>query len=144
MLLKKRNFYETFLGLLIKSGKRVQAKNILDTAFYLVSKQTKFSTNSILLKIVLCLNSFVEIKKIKSKRSTHFVPFPLNTKRKLYLIVRWIIDSVHEDKRKIDFATKLAEEILMIVLKKNPKSVSKKNLNFKQSIQNKSNIHFRW
>jgi len=64
-MLRKRNFYETFLGLLIKSGQKVQAKNILDTAFSLVSKQTKLSTNSILLKIVLHLNSFVEIKKNK-------------------------------------------------------------------------------
>jgi len=144
MMLRKRNFYETFLGLLIKSGQKVQAKNILDTAFSLVSKQTKLSTNSILLKIVLHLNSFVEIKKIKSKRSTHFVPFPLSTKRKFYLIARWVVDSVGEDRRKINFAIKLSEEILMIVLKKPCKSVLKKNLNFKQSIQNKSNIHFRW
>jgi ribosomal protein S7 len=143
-MLRKRNFYETFLGLLIKSGQKVQAKNILDTAFSLVSKQTKLSTNSILLKIVLHLNSFVEIKKIKSKRSTHFVPFPLSTKRKFYLIARWVVDSVGEDRRKINFAIKLSEEILMIVLKKPCKSVLKKNLNFKQSIQNKSNIHFRW
>jgi|APCry1669189070_1035195.scaffolds.fasta_scaffold40528_2 ribosomal protein S7 len=144
MLLRKRNFYETFLGLLIKSGQKVQAKNILDTAFSLVSKQTKLSTNSILLKIVLNLNSFVEIKKIKSKRSTHFVPFPLSTKRKFYLIARWVVDSVGEDSRKINFAIKLSEEILMIVLKKPCKSVLKKNLNFKQSVQNKSNIHYRW
>jgi ribosomal protein S7 len=93
---------------------------------------------------VLHLNSFVEIKKIKSKRSTHFVPFPLSTKRKFYLIARWVVDSVGEDRRKINFAIKLSEEILMIVLKKPCKSVLKKNLNFKQSIQNKSNIHFRW
>lgn len=144
MLLRKRNFYETFLGLLIKSGQKVQAKNILDTAFSLVSKQTKLSTNSILLKIVLNLNSFVEIKKIKSKRSTHFVPFPLSTKRKFYLIARWVVASVGEDSRKINFAIKLSEEILMIVLKKPCKSVLKKNLNFKQSVQNKSNIHYRW
>jgi ribosomal protein S7 len=144
MLLRKRNFYETFLGLLIKSGQKVQAKNILDTAFSLVSKQIKLSTNSILLKIVLHLNSFVEIKKIKSKRSTHFVPFPLSTKRKFYLIARWVVDSVGEDRRKINFAIKLSEEILMIVLKKPCKSVLKKNLNFKQSVQNKSNIHYRW
>lgn len=144
MLLKKRNFYETFLGLIIKNGQKVQAKSILDTAFFIVSKQTNLSTNSIMLKTILYLNSFVEIKKIKSKRSTHFVPFPLSTKRKFYLISKWVIDSVGEDKRRLDFATKLADEILTIVLNKSSKSLLKKNLNFKQSIQNKSNIHFRW
>ena len=144
MLLRKRNFYEIFLGLLIKDGQKVQAKNILDTAFSVVSKQTKLSTNSILLRIVLYLNSFVEIKKIKSKRSTHFVPFPLNTKRKFYLIARWVLDSVSEDRRRVDFSTKLSDEILNIVLKKSSKSLLKKKLNFKQSIQNKSNTHFRW
>lgn len=144
MLLKKRNFYETFLGLIIKNGQKVQAKRILDTAFFIVSKQTNLSTNSIMLKIILYLNSFVEIKKIKSKRSTHFVPFPLSTKRKFYLISKWVIDSVGDDKRRLDFATKLADEILTIVLNKSSKSLLKKNLNFKQSIQNKSNIHFRW
>jgi len=144
MLLKKRNFYETFLGLIIKNGQKVQAKSILDTAFFIVSKQTNLSTNSIMLKTILYLNSFVEVKKIKSKRSTHFVPFPLSTKRKFYLISKWVIDSVGEDKRRLDFATKLADEILTIVLNKSSKSLLKKNLNFKQSIQNKSNIHFRW
>lgn len=144
MTLKKINFYQIFLGLLIKNGQKVKAKKILDTAFFVVSKKTNLPTNSILLKIVLYLNSFVEIKKIKSKRSIHFVPFPINTKRKFYLIARWVINSINEDKRRVDFATKLAEEILTIVLKKQSKSLSKKNLNFKQSIQNKSNIHFRW
>lgn len=144
MLLKKRNFYETFLGLIIKNGQKVQAKRILDTAFFIVSKQTKLSTNSIMLKIILYLNSFVEIKKIKSKRSTHFVPFPLSTKRKFYLISKWVIDSVGDDKRRLDFATKLADEILTVVRNKSSKSLRKKNLNFKLSIQNKSNIHFRW
>lgn len=144
MLLRKINFYEIFLGLLIKDGQKVQAKNILDTAFSVVSKQTKLSTNSILLRIVLYLNSFVEIKKIKSKRSTHFVPFPLSTKRKFYLIARWVLDSVSEDRRRVDFSTKLSDEILNIVLKKSSKSLLKKKLNFKQSIQNKSNTHFRW
>lgn len=144
MTLHTKNFYEIFLGLLIKNGQKVQAKKILDTAFFLVSKQTKLSTNSVLLRVILHLNSFVEIKKIKSKRSSHLVPFPLNTNRKFYLIARWVLLSANEDKRKIKFSLKLSEEILTIILKKSSKSTVKKNLNFKQSIQNKSNVHFRW
>jgi len=146
MNLKIRNktFYDVFLGLLIKEGNKLQAKKLLDTSFLIVSKQVKLPINHILLKLVLYLNSFVEIKKIKSKRSTHFVPFPLSINRKSYLMARWIISSVNEDKRKISFSLKLSEEILNIILKKSAKSLTKKNLNFKQSLQNKSNTHFRW
>jgi len=98
-----------------------------------------------LIKVFLKLNSFVETKKIKFKRSTHVVPFVITSfKRKSYLIIKWLMEAVEEDKRKVPIAIKLSKEILSILRNKSSKALIKKKMNMKNALINRSNIHFRW
>jgi hypothetical protein len=84
-----KNFYNTFLGLLIKNGDRVSAKKLLDKAFVLTLKAVKIPFNLIILKIILLLNTFVEVKQLKKyKKFSYQVSFPISLKRKLYLYVK--------------------------------------------------------
>lgn len=143
MILKK-NVYDNFTGFLIKDGKRKKAKGIIDTAFLKVSKELKIPVHLILIRIFLKLNCFVETKKIRIKRSTHIVPFSITFKRKSYLVIKWIMESVFDDERKLSTAEKLSFELLNILKNKSCKTILKKELNISQALSNRSNIHYRW
>lgn len=137
--------YINFLGFLTKKGNKVTAKKILDEAFLDVSLKTNQSVHILLIKVFLKLNSFVETKKIKFKRSTHIVPFVITSfKRKSYLIIKWLMEAVEQDKRKVPIAKKLSKEILNILKNKSSKALINKKMNTKNALINRSNIHFRW
>jgi len=140
----KKSIYTNFLGFLTKDGKKKKAKLILDTAFLKVSRELKIPTHLILIKIFVKLNCFVETKRIRIKRSTHIVPFSITFKRKAYLVIKWIMESVYEDERKLSTSEKLHFELLSILKNKSCKTISKKDLNLSQALNNRSNIHYRW
>ena len=124
-----KSFYNTFLGLLIKNGDRVSAKRLLDKTFIIVLKSVKISFNVIILKIIILLNTFVEVKQVKKyKKFSYQVPFPISLKRKLYLSVKWVISSALEDKRRVPFFEKISQEILLLITNKSVSKSYKKNL----------------
>lgn len=139
-----QNLYTKFLGFLIKKGNKVAAKRLLDDAFFIVSKKTKISTQMSLVKVFSTLNSFVEVKKVRVRRRFVLVPFSINLKRRSYLIVKWLMLAVEEDKRKVSFSIKLADEILKVLKGLFSKSKALKNSNMAQAMANRSNIHYRW
>jgi len=141
-----KSFYNTFLGLLIKKGNLVSAKTLLDRAFTTVLKTIEIPFNLIIFKIILLLNTFVEVKQVKKyKKFNYHVPFPITLKRKLYLSVNWIVDSALEDKRKLPFFEKISHEIVLLLTNKSiSKSYKKKHKNLDLAMANKSNVHFRW
>ena len=109
-----------------------------------MSKKTGLSLHKILLKLFLKLNSFVEIKKVRIKRSSHFVPFSITLKRRSYLIIKWLMQAILEDKRKISMSEKLFTEIQNTIGNIPSKSIKLRNSNVSQALANRSNIHFRW
>jgi ribosomal protein S7 len=138
------NLYKKLLGVLIKKGNLIQAKLILDKTFLIVFKKTGFSKQSILLKLFVSLNTFVEVKKVKLKRRFFLIPFSINLKRRSYLIIGWLIKAVKEDATKKPFAVKLSNEILNLIGGALTRSKKLKKLNTSQAISNRSNIHYRW
>jgi small subunit ribosomal protein S7 len=141
----KNLFYAKFLGVLMKKGKKTSAKKILDNVLVKVSRKTGLSVNLILYKVFFKLNTFVEIRRIRFRRSSYIVPFSIPFSRRIFLILKWIFLSIKLDKRKIGSVNKLSVEIFKI-LKNLPSSQSLKlkALNNSQAFANKANIHFRW
>ena len=140
-----KTIYINFLGILTKKGNKVAAKRILDAAFLDVSTKVNKPVHILLIKLFLKLNSFVETKKIRFKRSSHVVPFVITSfKRKSFLIIKWLMEVIEEDKRKVSLSSKLSKEILSVLKNNSSKALSKKKLNIKNAISNRSNIHFRW
>jgi ribosomal protein S7 len=139
-----KNLYSKFLGFLIKKGNKIGAKNILTTAFLMVSKKTGYSLQTLILKIFLKLNSFVEVKRVRVKRSSHLVPFSIRVKRRSYLIIKWLMQAVKEDTRKVSMSEKLFVEISNTIKKSPSRSVKLRNFNISQALSNRSNIHYRW
>ena len=136
-----KNLYNKFLGFLIKKGNKISARNILNNAFLVVSKKTGLSLHILLLKIFLKLNTFVEVRV---QRSSHLVPFSIRLKRRSYLIIKWLMQAIKEDSRKIPMSEKLAFEISNTIKKSPSRSVKIRNLNISQALSNRSNIHYRW
>ena len=112
---KNSNFYNTFLGFLIKKGGTYKAKKVLDISFLSVTQKIGHSKYTSLVKLFRCLNSFVEVKKVRVRRRFVLVPFPISLKRRSYLIVKWIMQTVEKDKKKSSFSKKLAREIINVL-----------------------------
>ena len=149
MLKKEKVFknllYVKFLGVLMKKGKKTKAKKILDFVLLKVSKEVKIPVNLILYKIFFNLNTFVEIRRVRSRRSSHFVPFNISFSRRLHLVLKWILMAVRSDKRRVGLVNKLSVEIFRIVTNlPSSQSLKLKGLNNSQAFANKANIHFRW
>jgi ribosomal protein S7 len=140
----KNSVYGKFVGILMKKGKKLQSKRILDGAFQQVGLRLGISVESIIMQLLLKLNTFVELRKIRFRRSSHDVPFAVDSNRGLYLVVRWLLESVKEDKRHLSTKEKLVFEILNTLTTSNSKTLRKKESNFLSSIKSRSNSHFRW
>lgn len=142
--LKTLSLYDKFMGFLIKKGKKTIAKKILEDAFSLLSKRLKTAKNIIFLRVFLKLNTFVEIKKVQIRKRSFFVPFSITLKRRSYLVIKWLLQSVKEKKDKVSISQKLAEEIFEVLTKTKSKTSTLKKLNNNQAFLNRSNSHFRW
>ena len=140
----KNLFYEKFLGVLTKKGKKTIAKKILDTLLLKLSKRLHLPNILILYSIFLKLNTFVEIKKISFRRSSHLVPFYITFSRRIYLALKWIVLAVKKDSRKISTVDKFSNEIFKILKNLPSESLKAKSFNDSQAFLNKANIHYRW
>ena len=140
----KIDLYKKLVGFLTKKGQKIKAKQIINSAFLIVSKKTKYSLPYLLVKIFLKLNTFVEAKTVRIKRSSHIVPFSLTLKRRSYLIIKWLIKAVSENSTKTSIVNKIADEILNILTNSNSKALKYKQLNNIQAFSNRSKIHYRW
>jgi len=139
-----KSFFIKLQGLLLKRGKKTISSKILKTGLLLCSNKMGLSTSLILFKLYNKLKLSTELKKIKIRRSVHFVTFPMTLKRKLYLISSWLIFTSKKNKIKKPLYYKLAAEIAKILKKKKSHSLKKKNYFVYKSVQFRSNNHFRW
>lgn len=142
--IKNRNLYNKIINFITKKGNKVKATQIVNDSFYKVSKSTGLSFNTILSRLYVKLNSFVEIKKIKVRRGFHLVPFPISHKRSTYLIIKWLLQAVGKDRRKLPISEKLFLEVNQTIISDTSKSLEIKSSNLSQVAANRSNIHFRW
>ena len=140
----KNLLYFKFLGALLKKGKKTKAKKILDEVLLKVSKKTNLPVDLVLYRVFFNLNTFVEVRRVRFKRRSFLVPFNITFSRRISLILKWILTSLKEDKRKISTIDKLSIEIFKIVYKLPSNSMNLKKLNDLQAFSNKANIHFRW
>lgn len=141
---KSINLYNKFIGFLTKKGNRTASKYILDKTLELVSKKVKKSPKVILLLLFLKLNVYIEIKKVKIRNRSYTIPFSLPLKRRSYLIIKWILASTKQNKKKDSFINRLAFEIVHTLTTSKSKTLLLKKINNSQAFLNRSNSHFRW
>lgn len=138
------NLYNKFLGFLIKKGNINSAKLLLEKILFLLVKKIKKSKKIIFLRLFLKLNIFVEVKKVKMRNRSHFVPFSLSLKRRSYLVIKWLLQTIKQNKENVSTSKKLYEEIFFILTKSKCKTLSLKINNNNEAFLNRSNVHYRW
>lgn len=137
-------FYKKFIGLLTKKGERKKALKIINNALLNTSKLLTLPVRKIITELYNKLSSSVEIKKIKIRRSVHFVPFPVNLKRKLFLIIKWFVFAISNNELNKNLEYKLREEFLKIVRKQESLVYQHKKYQIQKSFKYQTNTHFRW
>ena len=143
MKLANKSIYKKLLGSLIKKGNKVTAKNILEDSFLKVSAQNHVPINRVLSKVFSKLETFIEVKKVKRRKSIHLIPFPIKRHRQNFLKIKWLLKGAKEDTRKVNFSEKLSLEISKIFLNKKSTAVEERKYMEKQIFVNKSNLHYR-
>jgi len=141
--LAKKNVYQKFLGSLIKKGNINAAKRHIDSAFINVSEKHKSPLRHVFTKIFSKLTCRLEMKKVKMRRNTHMIPFPIRSSRQDFLKIKWILNVVKKDKRKVSQTEKLSTELLDILINKRSKVLMEKKQLKKEALTNRSNTHFR-
>jgi ribosomal protein S7 len=137
-------FYQKLVGLLTKKGNKQKAMSLLNKALLKTSKDLKYTPNLVLKKALDLLKTSLELKKIKRRRSSHFIPFPLKKKRKLFLVSKWLLLGAKHQEINKTLDLKLNLELIELIKNRNSFSYKFKEQNIRKALQNKSNTHFRW
>lgn len=142
----RKHFYfsQMFLKFFLKRGKIKNADMNLKNLFEILFQKTSLGQYSILTKIYKVLYINFEIRKIKKYRSSYLVPIPIARKRRYFLILKWLFDSIERDKKRISFVAKLSIEILKYLQDQDSEGKKKKRLTKKLALENRSNAHYRW
>ena len=149
--MKKKSFVnnellisEIFFKFFLKQGNAKNARANFKFLFKRLFEKTNLGEYSILNKISKVLYINFEVRKIKKYRTSHLVPIPVKKKRRSFLIVKWLFESIENDKQKISIVDKLTTEILKYIQDKESEGLKKKILMEKTAIINRSNAHYRW
>ena len=144
MDLPDKSLYSGFINFFIIGGKKSLAKKIIDQVFLLINKKVKASSSLIYFLFLTKLNVLVEARKVISRRKSFFVPFPLNSKRSVFMALSWLKKGASFNKRKVSLSFKLAFEILRVIKSRPCTVLNLKKENFNKISLNKSFLYFRW
>lgn len=138
------NFYNKLTGYLIKKGKKKSIEKVLNKSFYILCKKFNYRPSFLLLQIFLLLETYIEAKTLKKRRKILVIPFPIKLKRRLHLVLKWYTFSFFKCTNKVSLLNKIVKVTSSILLQKKTKAFSLQKTNYKLSVTNRANMHFRW
>jgi ribosomal protein S7 len=142
------NFYIKFINSFLNSGLKIRTKRNIDLMLNKVSIKNNIQPIQVLYFVYSKLCSIIEVKKLKIRNRSMFIPFPINLKRRFYLASFFLKNGILERKKKQkkSYSTLLELEINSILANNQNNSYTLKLLNkyFIQVLKNRSNAHFRW
>ena len=146
MVLKhnSRNLYRKLVGSLTKKGNRNTARLIVKFAFLRVSQILQKSVSFLFKALFYRLRVFSEARTISKRRRVHIVPFLIRTNRRFFLVSKWLLKGVLNNRQRIPVSFKLIAELLAIFKKKGSEALKEKKKNTKLVLANRANLHFRW
>ena len=145
LLFLEIKLYNKLIGLLLRKGYKEKALKLLNKAFYYILQKTKLSFSFLVWKLFKKLKVRIEVRKIKIKGKIFLVPFKINFNRQLYLITKWVLKAILENKKKVSLLSKIIEELLnLYTFETNNKVIQYRENNYKLAILNRSNLHYRW
>ncbi len=134
---------EKFINYIMESGKKNTARKIVYTAFDLIKNKAKVESPMEIFDTALKnTGPTMEVRSRRVGGANYQVPREVRPERRVYLSMKWIIDSAKSKKGK-PMAEKLSEEI--ILASKNEGDAVKKRENVhKMAESNKAFAHFAW
>jgi len=129
----------SFINHLMRNGKKSVARKILYGAFEIIKSKTKEDPMEVFDKAIEAVSPSVEVRPQRVGGATYQVPREVNSKRRLSLAMRWIINAARAKKGK-PMQEKLAQEL--ILASKNEGDAIKKKINVhKMAEANKAFAH---
>ena len=130
------------INYVMKSGKKEIARNVVYDALLLVKKEKKSNELAVLEEAIMNAGPTVEVKSRRVGGANYQVPKEVNSKRRLELALRWIIDA-SRTKKGMTMSQALAQEILEASDKKGTAFTKKENTH-KMAEANKAFAHLAW
>lgn len=145
----KYNVYRKLSCILMRKGLKMISNRFVIQIFTLLylNKKKNISIGILLATIFKNLIVRVEVRNLFLRGRIHAVPFLIELHRKQYLVLKWLLKSAAENMKikNLTLVESLSEELLLVYKKsKDSKTLQLKNLNWKKSVENRANIHYRW
>jgi small subunit ribosomal protein S7 len=128
-------------NMIMQDGKKRTAEKIVYNALTISSKKTKEEPLTALEKALQNVGPSVEVKSRRVGGSNYQVPIEVNSKRKISLAMKWIIEAA--SKRNEKSKEKLASEIADAMSNKGS-AVKKREDTHKMAEANKAFAHYGW
>lgn len=134
------------IGFLIKNGKKTAALIIFNKICNKIAATIPIISLSYFFSLFfLKLNTNIEIRKVSFRRRIHFIPIPIKTSRKIFVIFKWIKQVIMANKQNISYFNKLYNELIAVVFSEASSPIMKLKLDTElKAYQYKSKAHFRW
>lgn len=140
---RKKAFIVSLINHLMRDGKKNWSHNNIMKIGTLIGKRLKKSPHFIYERVFEILRPYIEVRKVRVRRTTYMVPFPTTEERQKHIVSSWILETVRKEKRKIDFYNKLLREIVLILLRKG-ETMEKKREVYARAEKSRSYLHYRW
>jgi len=134
------------IGFLIKNGNKTAALLIFNKICNKISQTVPVISLTYFFSLFfLKLNTNIEIRKVSFRRRIHFIPTPIKSSRKMFVIFQWIKQVLNSNKQNISFYNKFYNELISVVFAETTSPIMKLKLdNELKAYQYKSKAHFRW
>ena len=131
-----------FMNYLMLDGKKGIAEHIFYSAMEYVKNRTKKDGKEIFQLAVKNASPSLEVKSRRIGGANYQVPIEVNSKRKVSLAMKWIIEAASKRNEK-SMKEKLASEIADAISNKGS-AVKKREDTHKMAEANKAFAHYRW
>jgi small subunit ribosomal protein S7 len=134
-----------FINMLMKSGKKSVAENIVYDALEKISErsgQTEEQAVELLEQALDNIKPMVEVKSRRVGGATYQVPIEVRPARRRTLAMRWVIDAARKRNEK-SMAQRLANELLDAAENRGA-AVKKREDTHRMAEANKAFAHYRW
>jgi small subunit ribosomal protein S7 len=134
-----------FINMLMKSGKKSVAENIVYGALTQISERNGQSEERAVELLEQALDNIKPMVEVKSRRvggATYQVPIEVRPARRRTLAMRWVIDAARKRNEK-SMAQRLANELLDAAENRGA-AVKKREDTHRMAEANKAFAHYRW
>jgi len=134
---------QKIIGQLIKSGKKIRAEKLLKEVFFFLIQKKVSPAKTLFVAVFNCM-PLLHLRRVRRKRKTFFVPFPLSSSTQIQIAIKSILKVMkNKENRRKNKSKVLCEEIIRA---SNGQSQTIQNVqdSYKQILQNRIYKHYRW